>query len=132
MKATGTKTEVITRVIAMTAGPISPSTSFIAWYLLRCFASILACTASTTTIASSTTMPIARTSANSVMRLMLMFSTDMKMNAPTSDTGTASVGISVERQSPRKMKTTNATSTNASPSVWITCSIAASTKFETS
>jgi hypothetical protein len=42
------------------------------------------------------------------------------MKVPTSDTGTASSGISVARQPCRKMKTTRITSTRASSSVcWI-------------
>jgi hypothetical protein len=56
----------------------------------------------------------------------------MNTKAPISDTGTASVGISVERQSPRNTNTTSATSTKASPSVCRTCSIDASRKVETS
>ena len=41
------------------------------------------------------------------------------MNAPTSETGTASNGISVARQPCRKMKTTRMTSASASNSVFL-------------
>ena len=38
----------------------------------------------------------------------------MNINAPINDTGTAMVGISVERQSPKNINTTNATNIKAS------------------
>ncbi len=56
----------------------------------------------------------------------------MTTKAPTRETGTASIGISVERQSPRKINTTIPTSINASINVCKTFSIEASTKVETS
>ncbi len=93
-----------------------------------CFSSILACTASTTTMASSTTIPMASTSAKSVIRLMERPNNCMTKNAPISDTGTARIGIRVERQSPRNRNTTRATRMKASRNVWITCSIEASRK----
>ena len=77
-------------------------------------------TASTTTIASSTTMPIARTSPSSDNTLIEKPSIGKKMNAPTSDTGTVISGIRVARQFWRNMKTTISTSPTASNSV---CSI---------
>ncbi len=52
----------------------------------------------------------------------------MTAKVPISATGTAMMGMSVARRLPRKMKTTIATSTKASISVWITLSIVASTK----
>ncbi len=133
MKATGTNTAAMSSVMAMMAPLISPITFFTASYGVRCgSSSIFACTASTTTIASSTTMPMASTSAKRVMRLMVRSKACMKMKAPMSDTGTASVGMSVERQSPRKRNTTSATSTKASTSVCATLSIDALRKLETS
>jgi hypothetical protein len=42
---------------------------------------------------------------------------DRKKNVPTNETGTASVGISVERQSPKNKNTTKATKIKASKSV---------------
>ena len=66
---------------------------------------------------SSTTIPMASTSAKSVIRLMFTSNICIRKKAPTRDTGTASVGMSVERQSPRNTNTTSATSTKASTSV---------------
>ena len=111
---------------------ISFTTSIVARYGERCFSCIFACTASTTTIASSTTTPIASTKANNVIRLIESPSNNMKKNVPTSDTGTARVGMSVERQSPRNKKTTRATNTNASNNVRKTSSMEASRNAETS
>ncbi len=56
----------------------------------------------------------------------------MNKNDPTNETGTAMVGIKVERQSPKNRKTTIATSTNASNKVWTTFSMDASKNFATS
>ena len=56
---------------------------------------------STTTIASSTTMPIASTRPNSVSVLIEKPNALMTANVPTSETGMVSVGISVVRQSCR-------------------------------
>ena len=75
-------------------------------------------TASTTTMASSTTMPIASTRPSSDSTLIEKPSSGKKMNAPTSDTGTVSSGISVARQFCRKTKTTRMTRNTASSSVW--------------
>ncbi len=49
----------------------------------------------------------------------------MKRRSRPATPGTARVGISVERQSPRNRKTTRATSTKASNRVWSTFSIEA-------
>ena len=117
MKVTGMNTATITRVIAMIAPLISWTTSFVAAYGPRCFDAIFSWTASTTTIASSTTTPIASTNANSVIRLIDMPNISMKKNVPINDTGTANVGISVLRTSPRNRKTTSDTRMNASNSV---------------
>src|SRR5207248_3109620 len=54
-------------------------------------------TASTTMIASSTTMPIARTSARREMVLAENPSANMTAKVPTSATGTAMIGIKVAR-----------------------------------
>ena len=79
-----------------------------------------ACTASTTTMASSTTVPITRTSANKVIRLILNPAIDMNANVPISDTMIPTSGIRVERISCRKMYTTRITSKIASINVFIT------------
>ena len=75
-------------------------------------------TASTTTIASSTTNPIANTIPNSDSVLMEKPSIGKTTKVPISETGTASRGISVARQPCRKMKTTMITRTMASNRVW--------------
>src|ERR1035438_9165414 len=79
--------------------------------------SIWRCTASTTTMASSTTSPIASTSPNNESVLMENPNSGNMANVPTSETGTANSGISVARQSCGNRYVTSATSNNASPSV---------------
>ena len=56
---------------------------------------IMRSTASTTTIASSTTIPMTSTMANMVITLIDMPKYEMAANAPNNETGTAMVGISV-------------------------------------
>ena len=69
---------------------------------------------STTMIASSTTMPIARMMANSVDRLTLKPSAAMAAKAPMIVTGTVVAGTSVARQSCRNTRMTTSTSSAAS------------------
>ncbi len=64
--------------------------------------SIWCSTASTTTIASSTTRPMASTSPSSDSVLMEKPSAGKTTNVPMSETGTASNGMSVARQPCRK------------------------------
>src|SRR5690554_120433 len=77
-------------------------------------------TFSTTTIASSTTMPIASTMPNSVSVLIENPSASIPANVPTIATGTASNGISVARHDCKNTNTTTSTSTTASSSVCTT------------
>ena len=118
MNATGTNTDSSTSVMAMIGAVISfiarraASAGEIVWSFSSC-----ASTASTTTIASSTTMPIASTSASSDTVLAEKPSASITANVPISDTGTAISGIRVARKLPRKRKTTTTTRTNASNSV---------------
>ncbi|MNH34455.1 hypothetical protein D3C72_2177940 [compost metagenome] len=56
---------------------------------------------STTTMASSTTRPMARISASRVMRLMEKPRYQAPIKAEISDTGTVMAGISVVRPCPR-------------------------------
>ena len=63
-------------------------------------------TASTTTIASSTTMPIASTRPNSVRLFRLKPSAAMTANVPTMATGTATSGMTADRQFCRNSSTT--------------------------
>ena len=61
------------------------------------------CTASTTTMALSTTVPITSTSANRVIILRLKPATERNAKVPISDTMIASAGISVERKLCKKI-----------------------------
>ena len=63
-------------------------------------------TFSTTMIASSTTRPIASTSASNVSRLIEKPSASMTMNAPTSDRGMAITGINDRSRGAEEEKTT--------------------------
>ena len=76
-------------------------------------------------MASSTTVPMARTSAKSVSRLIENPATERNAKVPTSATRIEIVGISVERISCRKTYTTRITSRMASISVLITSLIEA-------
>jgi hypothetical protein len=77
---------------------------------------------SSTTIASSTTMPIASTTPSSVSTLMVKPAMDMTQNAPMMDTGMASTGISVVRHSRKNAYTTSTTSRKAMKMVSVTSS----------
>src|SRR5664280_1511223 len=90
--------------------------------------SIWRCAASTTTMASSTTMPMASTRPNMLVMLMENPSRGNRANVPTMATGTVSSGMSVARQFCRKRKTTTMTSPVASNKVIITSLMAARTK----
>ena len=85
-------------------------------------------TFSSTTMASSTTMPMASTRPNMVRVLMEKPRAYMPANVPTMDTGTARQGISVARQFWRNRYTTRNTSTIASKSVFTTSSMEIFTK----
>ena len=65
-------------------------------------------------------MPIASTRPNNVSVLIENPSAANAANVPTSDTGTASIGINVARHVCKNRKTTNITSRNAMPSVFTT------------
>ena len=83
-------------------------TSFIAWIVasrgsIPC--SMWCITASTTTMASSTTMPMASTRPNIDSVLIEKPSIGKKMNVPMSDTGTVRSGMIVARRFCRKMQT---------------------------
>ena len=85
-------------------------------------------TFSTTTIASSTTMPIASTRPKSDSMFSEKPNAAITANVPISDTGIASSGITLARQVCRKTSTTSTTSTIASNSVWMTALIDSRTK----
>ncbi len=116
MKPTGTNTAQRMRPMA-TTGPETSSIALIVASFGSMPCSRWCITASTTTIASSTTMPMARTRPSSDSTLIEKPSSGKKMKAPMSETGTVSSGISVARQFCRKMNTTITTSATASKSV---------------
>jgi hypothetical protein len=104
--AAGPNTAISTSEIAT----IGANTSFIARIVAsrgaRWWTAMFRSTFSTTTIASSTTMPIARIRPKSVSRLMLKPNICMIANVPMSETGTAISGMSVARHEPRNTSTT--------------------------
>ena len=122
-KPVGTNTASSTSVVAIT-GPV---TCFMALRVAaresKPSSAMIRCTFSTTTMASSTTRPMARISANNEMVLALKPSASRTAKVPISDTGIASVGISVDRQSCRNRKTTRTTRTKAMTRVITTSSI---------
>ena len=127
MKATGTNTAISTAVVAM----IGPVTSAIAALVAASgFSPASSCrsTFSTTTMASSTTRPIASTMPSRLSMLSEKPSISMTTSVAISDTGMAMVGMIVVRQLCRKTNTTATTSTSASPSVISTSCIEAETK----
>ena len=85
-------------------------------------------TFSTTTIASSTTIPIASTRPNRVRRLIEKPSASMPAKVVTSATTIATAQMSVVRRLCRKRYTTSTTRNTATISVWITSSIDSRTK----
>ena len=74
-------------------------------------------TASTTTMASSTTSPMAKTRPNSESVLIEKPNRGNRTKVPTRETGTANSGISVARHPCKKMYTTIITRTMAINSV---------------
>ena len=77
-------------------------------------------------------MAMASSNADSVSRLMENPNISRKKNVPIKATGTAIMGMSVERKSCRKMYTTKNTSIKVMKSVMITSSIDAKRKSVTS
>ena len=73
-------------------------------------------------MASSTTMPMARTRPNSVRLLSEKPKAAMTKNVPISDTGMATTGMIAARQVCRNRMMTSTTSTTASNNVLITSS----------
>ena len=75
-------------------------------------------TFSTTTMASSTTIPIARIKPKRVIILSENPNASMIPNVPINEIGTAITGISVALQCCSERKTTKITKIRASKSVW--------------
>src|SRR5436190_17918975 len=82
-----------------------------------------------TTIASSTTRPVAKVMPKSVSVLMEKPSALTKMKVPTRDTGIVTDGITVERQSCRNTNMTMITSAMASSRVVTTSLMESATTF---
>ena len=119
-KLTGTNTAASTMEVAIKA-PVSPSMAFfVASYGLRCSSSIMRSTFSTTTIASSTTRPMASTSPKRVRMFNENPKISMKPKVPINEIGTAMVGISVARQFCNEKNTTTITKNKASNRVLYT------------
>src|ERR1700690_1696554 len=114
---TGTKTAISTNEVAMTALVTSPMASDVALCGSQCSAAIWRCTFSMTTIASSTTRPVASVMPKSVSELIENPNTLMNANVPISETGMVTAGMMVARQSSRNKKITAMTMAIASESV---------------
>src|ERR1700752_3225274 len=122
MNAVGTNTAQSTSAVA-TMGPV---TSFIACTVAAIGLSpslMLRSTFSTTTIASSTTMPIASTSPNSDSALIENPNANMIAKVPTIDTGTDNRGMIEARQVCKNRITTSTTRATATRSVCTTASM---------
>ena len=83
---------------------------------------MLRSTFSTTTIASSTTMPMASTRPNSDRLLSEKPKAAIRKNVPINDTGMATMGMIAARHVCRNRMTTSTTSTTASRIVVTTAS----------
>jgi hypothetical protein len=103
-KLTGTNTEISTSEVAITAlvtsaiatrSPCAPSVLS---------SSMCRCTFSITTIASSTTSPVASVMPNSVSELIEKPKILMNANVPISDTGIVTAGMIVARQSEQEQE----------------------------
>src|SRR5262245_20640915 len=127
MNAVGTNTAQSTNAIAM-IGPVTSSIAFRVASSGFSPSAIFRSTFSTTTIASSTTIPIATTRPKSERLLMEKPSACITPNVPTSDTGTAAKGIIEARQVCRNNTTTTTTSPMASSNVVTTALIEPRTK----
>src|SRR5580765_2123072 len=119
INAQGTNTAQSTAEIAITG----PDTSAIAFSVASFGSMPLAIqlsTFSTTTMASSTTMPMASTKPNKLRLLSVKPINAMTAKVPTIETGTAISGIKVERQFCKKTSTTMPTRMMASRKAWNT------------
>ena len=116
MNAVGTNTAQSTRAVA-TMGPVTSLIACLVASEVDNPRAILRSTFSTTTMASSTTIPMASTRPKRERALMLKPRTSMTAKVPTRDTGTAARRIIEARQVCRKRMTTRTTSRMASRSV---------------
>ena len=115
-KQQGRNTALKTNVIAK-IGPVISSIALIVAVRGSSPVAISRSMFSNTTIASSTTMPMASTRPNSVRLLSVKPSAAMTAKVPISDTGTSIIGKIMAFQSCRNTSTTIATRITASRSV---------------
>src|SRR5215469_1131467 len=116
-KDTGTNTEIRTSEVATTALATSAIATDVAVCESVLSESMWRCAFSMTTIASSTTNPVASVIPNSVSELIEKPNILMNANVPISETGIVTAGIMVARQSRRNKKITMMTIRTASSSV---------------
>ncbi len=100
--AAGMNTDAITSTTATSELAISPMLLIVASFAERCSLAMMRSTFSTTTIASSTTIPIASTRPKSVSRLIENPSASIPANVLTSATTIATAQMSVVRTLCRK------------------------------
>jgi len=101
MNATGANTATTTMFIAMME-PASSRPVFRAAFIGESPASTWREAFSTITMASSTTVPMARTSASRVNRLIEKPNINIRNTPPTSDSGIVTAGTKAARSDPRK------------------------------
>ncbi len=121
--ATGTKTATSTIPMTMTAEKTSRMASTDARYADLPYSRMCRSMFSITTIASSTTVPVASTMPKSVKVLIENPNNFTNAKVPMSDTGMVRAGIRVLRQFCRNRNNTSTTSTMASASVFSTSTI---------
>src|SRR6266700_5437880 len=114
---TGTNTEISTSDVATTALETSAIAADVAACGLVWSASMCRWAFSMTTIASSTTSPVARVIPQRVSEFIEKSKSLMNPNVPISETGIVTAGIIVARQSSKKRKITMMTMRIASSSV---------------
>ena len=114
---TGTKTAIKTSEVAMTALVTSLMAREVASCGSECSMAMWRCTFSITTMASSTTSPVASVMPNRVSELMEKPNILMKAKVPISETGMVTAGMMVARQSSKKRKMTVMTMKTAKTSV---------------
>src|ERR1035437_7794791 len=103
---TGTKTAIKTSEVAITALVTSPMARDVASCGSECSMAMCRCTFSMTTMASSTTSPVASVMPKRVSELIEKPKSLIKAKVPISETGIVTAGIMVARQSSRKRKMT--------------------------
>ncbi len=131
MKATGTNTAMMVKVVAITARPISAvaSRAAVKWSAPACMWRTMF---SRTTMASSISRPMASDRPISVRMFSVKPRAFMTMKVLITDTGSASPVITVLRQLLRKMKTMKTVSRPPSNRVTFTSSTESRMKVERS